>query len=239
MKTIAIKVGWLLLLGATVFVTGLIAAPGDLDPTFGAGGIVTTDFFGSDNFATAIAVQPDGRIVVAGTAQSSADVDKSDFAVARYLPDGTLDSTFGSAGKVTSDFAGSADLGHAVAIQADGIIVAGEALSGTQKAFALIRYNSDGSIDATFGSDGKVLTTFSDRDSRAYEIVLQPDQKIVLAGDSFHGDPLSDSDFALARYNSEGTLDQSFGSGGLSSAAPIPKESFSGRSGARTLAAAG
>lgn len=180
MKTIAIKVGWLLLLGATVFVTGLIAAPGDLDPTFGAGGIVTTDFFGSDNFATAIAVQPDGKIIVAG-----------------------------------------------------------EALSGTQKTFALIRYNSDGSIDATFGSDGKVLTTFSDRDSRAYEIVLQPDQKIVLAGDSFHGDPLSDSDFALARYNSEGTLDQSFGSGGLSSAAPIPKESFSGRSGARTLAAAG
>jgi uncharacterized delta-60 repeat protein len=164
-----------------------VAAPGDLDTSFGGAGIVTTNFFGNDDFATAVAVQSDGRIVVAGTAQSGSDAETADFAAARYLADGTLDPSFGNGGIVTTDFAGSMDYGHAVAVEADGkIIVAGEALNGTQKVFALIRYNSDGTVDTSFGGGGKVMTSFSDRDSRAYEIVVQPDQKIVLAGDSFH-----------------------------------------------------
>jgi uncharacterized delta-60 repeat protein len=208
-----------LLLSPLAFLASEVsAAPGDFDPTFGAGGIVTTDFFGNNDNATAVAVQPDGKIVVAGWVQSGADMTTADFAVARYNPDGTLDSDFGTGGMVTSDFAGSTDLAHAVAIQADGrIIVAGEAISGTQNSFALIRYNNDGAIDTSFGNGGKVLTTFSDRDSRAYEIVLQPDQKIAVAGDSFHtpAPSLDDSDFALARYNSDGSLDVSFGTGGL------------------------
>lgn len=209
------------------------AAPGDPDPTFGATGIVTTDFFGESDFATAVAVQADGRIVVAGTAQSGADTSTDDFALTRYLPDGTLDADFGNGGKVTTDFAGSADRGHAVAIQADDkIIVAGEATSGTQKSFALVRYHSDGVIDTSFGNAGVVLTPFSDRDSRAYEIVVQPNGKIVVAGDSFHAPtpPLQDSDFALARYNSDGSLDPSFGSGGM-----VTTDFFSSTDGARAL----
>lgn len=207
---------------AFFFVAGsTLADPGDLDSTFGADGIVTTDFFGNDDGATAIAVRPDGKIVVAGTVHLGPDESTADFAVARYLPDGTLDPAFGVGGKVTTDFTGSADFAHAVAIQEDGkIIVAGEATSGTQKSFALARYNSDGTVDTSFGIDGKVTTPFSDRDSRAWEIVVQPDQKIAVAGDSFHTTlppplPPADSDFALARYNSDGSLDQSFGSGGM------------------------
>ncbi len=222
-----------MLIAVTLRVTRLIAAPGDFDPTFGVDGIVTTDFFGSDDFATAIAVQADGKIVVAGSAKSGADVTTTDFAVARYLPDGTLDPDFGSGGVVTSDFAGSTDYGHAVAIQADGrMIVVGEAISGTQKTFALIRYNSDGTVDPSFGTDGKVLTTFSGRDSRAYEIVVQPDEKIVVAGDGYRtpSPPLNDSDFALARYNSDGSLDLGFGTGGM-----VTTDFYSFEDGARAL----
>ncbi len=166
--------------------SGIQAAPGDLDVTFGGTGIITTDFFGDTDNATAVAVQPDGKVVAAGWVQSGPDTTTADFAVARYLSDGTLDPEFGTGGMVTCDFAGSTDLGHAVAIQSDGkIIVAGEALSGAQNSFALVRYNDDGSIDTTFGNEGKVLTPFSDRDSRAYEIVVQPDQKIVVAATLF------------------------------------------------------
>jgi uncharacterized delta-60 repeat protein len=225
---------WTLLLCSFAFLASdASASPGDLDPTFGAAGIVTTDFFENTDNATAVAVQPDGKIVVAGWAQSGADVTTADFAVSRYLPDGTLDSAFGTGGMVTSDFAGSTDFAHAVAIQPDGrIIVVGEAISGTQKSFALIRYHNDGTIDTSLGNDGKVLTPFSDRDSRAYEIVLQPDQKIVVAGDSFHTPvpPLDDSDFALARYNSDGSLDLGFGSGGM-----VTTDFFSFADGARSL----
>ena len=209
---------------SVLLASGIHAAPGDLDVTFGGTGIITTDFFGDTDNATAVAVQPDGKVVAAGWVQSGPDTTTADFAVARYLSDGTLDPEFGTGGMVTCDFAGSTDLGHAVAIQSDGkIIVAGEALSGAQNSFALVRYNDDGSIDTTFGNDGKVLTPFSDRDSRAYEIVVQPDQKIVVGGDSFQAPapPLDDADFALARYNSDGSLDSA-----LARAAWSPRISF-------------
>jgi uncharacterized delta-60 repeat protein len=97
------------------------AADGDLDPTFGSGGKVTTDFSGSDNVAQAIALQPDGKIIAAGSAGPYPLVD---FALARYNGDGSLDSTFGSGGKVTTDFFGSVDGANGVALQTDGKIVA-------------------------------------------------------------------------------------------------------------------
>src|SRR5206468_2228536 len=91
---------------------------GTLDPTFGSSGTVTTDFAGGVDVARALAIQADGKLVLAGEAQTS--IDSDDFALARYNPDGTLDSTFGSGGTVTTDFAGSGDEAHALAIQADG-----------------------------------------------------------------------------------------------------------------------
>jgi len=170
---------------------------GALDTSFGSGGKVTTDFGGSyhpDGFS--VALQPDGKIVVAGYAGG-------DFALARYNSDGALDTSFGSGGKVTTDFGGS-DAGYSVALQPDGkIVVAGYA--GLD--FALARYNSDGALDTSFGTGGKVTTDFSGGRDVGYSVALQPDGKIVVAG-------YAGVDFALARYNSDGALDTSFGSGG-------------------------
>ncbi len=116
-----------------------VAAPGDLDPSFGSSGKVTTDFGGSDA-ASAVAIQPDGRIVTAGRSGSG------DFALARYNADGSLDPSFGSGGKVTTDFGGF-DVASGVALQADGkIIAAGQGGSGSD--FALARYQGDTSAIA-------------------------------------------------------------------------------------------
>jgi uncharacterized delta-60 repeat protein len=174
-----------------------VAAPGALDPTFGAGGLVTTDFGGFDS-AQALAIQSDGKIVAAGSAGG-------DFALARYNADGSLDSTFGSSGKVTTDFGGF-DAASAVAIQPDGRIVAAGRTEGGD--FALTRYNSNGSLDTTFGGGGKVTTDFGGFDA-AFGVALQADGKIVAAGQGGPG-----GGFALARYNTDGSLDLSFGSGG-------------------------
>ena len=119
------------------------AAPGDLDTTFGTGGKVTTDFSGGTDQAFAVALQTDGKIVVAGEAKTG--YSREDFALARYHPNGTLDTTFGTGGKVTTDFAGDTDQVFAVALQPDGkIVVAGEAKAGySGEDFALARYNNN------------------------------------------------------------------------------------------------
>ncbi len=125
----------------------LFAQEGTLDPTFGTGGLVLTDFGGgSDDRGYALAVQSNGRIVVAGTSSGN-------FAVARYLPSGALDPSFGTGGKATFDFGGT-DQAYDVAIQADGkMVIAGDS-SG---AGAVLRCNDVGVLDGTFGSAGKVL----------------------------------------------------------------------------------
>jgi uncharacterized delta-60 repeat protein len=202
--------------------TGQAAPPagaGDLDASFGSGGKVTTDFAGSEDVAQAIAIQPNGRIVIAG---HSCSVASCDFALARYLPDGTLDGGFGAGGSVTTDFGGSYDAARALALQADGkIVLAGfRCLGGTTGCptgsdldFALARYNPDGSLDATFGIGGKVTTDFSGAsDDRAFGVALQADGRIVAAGRTCSGPTCV---FALARYGGGGSLDATFGSGGL------------------------
>ena len=203
-------------------VTAWAAPPpgaGDLDATFGIGGTVTTDFPGSD-IAQALAIQGDGRIVVAG--QSCSVAGGCDFAVARYLSDGTLDAGFGAGGKVTTDFGASYDQAQALALHADGkIVVAGFRCVGVPSGcplgsaldFALARYNPDGSLDATFGIGGKVTTDFSGgSDDRGYGVALQADGHIVAAGRTCTGSACA---FALARYDGGGSLDGTFGSGGL------------------------
>jgi uncharacterized delta-60 repeat protein len=185
--------------------------PGDLDPTFGSGGKVTTDFAGGSDVAIGVALQPDGKIVAAGSATPKATI-FSDFALARYNPDGSLDATFGSGGKVTTEFTGGSDRASAVALQPDGkIVAAGTAFTGTSYNVALARYNPDGSLDATFGSGGKVTTEFTGNFDQANAVALQPNGKIVAAGNTGAG---TSHDFALARYNPDGSLDATFGSGG-------------------------
>jgi uncharacterized delta-60 repeat protein len=185
------------------------AAAGDLDPSFGSGGKVFTDFGSTrDSAGRTVAIQRDGKIVVAGFSQPR-DSDEEDFALARYNRDGSLDQSFGSGGKVLTDFgAGSIQQAHALAIQPDGrIIAAGWSLESGSFDFALARYNRDGSLDQSFGSGGKVLTDIGPFGGTAQAVAIEPDGKIVAAGDNFGG-------FALVRYNPDGDLDSTFGAGG-------------------------
>lgn len=190
----------------------LLAAAGSLDPTFGIGGKVTTALDGFD-FGYALAVQADGKVLVAG--KTSADRLNYDFALVRYSPDGTLDTSFGTGGVVTTDFAGGHDVAWEVAVQADGkIVAAGQSRPGPtgDDDFALARYNADGSLDTTFGIGGKVTTDFEGFSDAGYDLAIQADGKIVVAGEAFTG--ALTFDFALARYNPNGTLDVSFGAAG-------------------------
>src|SRR5919106_1268573 len=185
------------------------APPGDLDPTFDGDGKVTTDFPGFSDQAHGMAIQADGKIVAAGFSGPSAN---RNFALARYNTDGSLDTTFDGDGKVTTDFAGSIDAALGVAIQADGKIVAGgrAVVSGNQD-FALVRYNADGSLDTTFDGDGKVTTDFAGASDQASGVAIQANGKIVAAGRAFVS---GTSDFGLARYNADGSLDPTFSGDG-------------------------
>jgi uncharacterized delta-60 repeat protein len=179
------------------------AAPGDLDPTFSADGKLTTNFTSGFDSAYGVVVQPgDGKIIAAG----GVDINGGRFGLARYNPDGSLDSTFDGNGLVSTNFPGRFDSAFDVVLQADGKIVAA---GGAGDDFALARYNADGSLDTTFDGDGKVTTDISGFDV-AFGVAIQPsDGKIVAAGMS-----LSLGQFALARYNTDGTLDTSFGGDG-------------------------
>ena len=195
------------------------AADGDLDPTFGTGGQVTTDLAHSTDIANAVAVQADGKLVVVGQTYKHNDYTGEDFAVARYNTDGTLDTTFGARGRVRTDFPGLAAVPSVVVIQRDGkIVVAGGAFPLFTFAgnFEVVRYNPNGSLDTSFGSGG-IVTTFFPQGSYAFAVALQSDGKIIAAGThfvDFNPGDMSDTDFALARYNPDGSLDTTFGNGG-------------------------
>ena len=198
---------------AGVFAAALSAARGDLDPTFGSGGKVTTDFGGSE-IGSAVAVQRDGRVVVAG---GRFDSESDDFVLARYTVNGRLDRSFDADGKVETDFEGGLDAASDVQVQSDGkIVAAGRSSLGEEGAdgadMALARYNRDGSLDESFGDGGTVLTTFEPSGiARASAVAIQADGKIVAGG---HAGTGPEADFALARYLPDGELDESFGEGG-------------------------
>jgi uncharacterized delta-60 repeat protein len=188
-------------------------APGDPDQTFGSGGHVFTDFSGNGDYGYAIALQPDGRMIVAG---QSGVYPVFHAALARYNSNGQLDPTFGAGGKVIAALDAGGDGLSAIALQADGKIVAAGSVihDNWQLSFLLARFNPNGTLDTTFGNQGVVATNFGDSTAAANALVLQPDGRIVLAGVSGAGPYSELNDFALARYNSNGSLDQSFGNGG-------------------------
>jgi uncharacterized delta-60 repeat protein len=199
---------------ALAFSGASLPRAGDLDPAFGVGGKVLTDFGRPPNFtadeARGVAVQDDGKIVAAGVTNLS----PGGFAVARYNANGSLDSSFGSGGKVQTSFGGQ-EAASAVAIQPDArIVVAGEAfIPGVgHTRFALARYTANGGLDPTFGAGGKVATDLL-ASSRARGVAIQRDGKIVAVGSKVVG-PGRDWDFAVARYNPDGSLDTSFGGAG-------------------------
>src|SRR5579862_429614 len=136
------------------------SAPGTLDSSFGSGGIVTTSFGkSSTDKAFAVAVQTDGKIVVAGSHETySANY----LAVTRYNPNGTLDSSFGSGGEVQTSF-GNSTGGQGLVLQPDGKILVGFTFygGGTNNTFELVRYNPNGTLDTTFNGSGEVSTSFN------------------------------------------------------------------------------
>ena len=186
-----------------------IAAPGDLDPSFGGTGLVAQqlgDNTGEGDFAFGVAAQPDGKTVVVGVASKTGLVAGG---MVRYLVDGTPDPSFGSGGKVVDP----AFVPQAVAIQPDGKIVAvGAALSGANSTYAFVRYLPNGSLDPSFGAGtGKasVLVNPTDNQQRAQAIAIQPDGKIVAAGRTNDG-------AGIVRLNGDGTPDPTFdGDGSL------------------------
>jgi uncharacterized delta-60 repeat protein len=183
---------------------------GTLDTTFGSGGIVTTPIGPGNDYARDVAIQSDGKVVVAGYAHSGSD---NDFAVVRYTVSGTLDTTFGSGGIVTTPIGPGNDYARDVAIQSDGkIVAAGSAHSGSDNDFAVVRYTVFGTLDTTFGSVGVVTTPIGHGNDYASGVAIQSAGKIVAAGSAHSG---SDDDFAVVRYTVSGTLDTIFGSGGV------------------------
>ena len=192
---------------AGVRTTALSARAGGLDPTFGAGGKVVTDFGQHDGIED-LAVQRDGKIVAVGATGNPTTPDQ--FALARYRGDGSLDPSFGAGGKLTTAF------GHAsaVALQSDGKIVAAGVAGGgpTGADIALARYNADGSLDPSFGAGGKVVTDFNSTNEGADGLAIQPDGRLVVVGWTrpFGTYAENPNDFALARYNPNGSLDPSF-----------------------------
>jgi len=234
---------------------------GTLDATFGTGGIVTLDFAGQNDAAKAIALQADGKILVAGSVSGA-----SEWLLARYDTDGSLDTSFDGDGMVTLDVSGT-DWGTDVVVQPDGkILIGGRAMVSGDYTFAVARYDSGGSLDATFGggdgiaqvdvatgsdfgegialqtdgkilqtgynttsgelivvrwdsagvldtsfdSDGIVTTDIAGGDDFGEAIAVQADGKLLVAGYHNNG---TDDDFAAVRYNSDGSLDTSFGGG--------------------------
>ncbi|MCP4378892.1 MAG: hypothetical protein GY794_22290, partial [bacterium] len=173
-------------------------------------GIVTTDIGSANDTGRDIAIQDDGKVLVAGRSWNGSDYD---FALTRYNTDGTLDTGFGGGdGIVTTAIGSGDDAGYDVTIQSDGkILVAGSSSNGSNDDFALIRYNTDGTLDTSFGGgDGIVTTAIGSGNELGMGVSVQVDGKVVVAGYSHNG---SNHDFALTRYNTDGTLDTSFGGG--------------------------
>ena len=174
--------------------------PGSLDINFGVGGKVTTGIISSSSqdYGQAVAIQPDGKIVVAGNSDFGPS---ADFALARFNTDGSLDTSFNSTGKLLTDFGnGSSDFALGVGIQSGGKIVAGGYSFNNGYNFALARYNADGSLDTSFGEGGKFTHDLAGVDDAGADLAIQPNGRIVMAGYCYDG---SFTDFAVVRYQTD------------------------------------
>ena len=189
---------------------------GSPDATFGSGGVVTTPLGDGNDLAFAMALQPDGRFLVAGEVDGDAATTmKGDALVLRYLADGTLDPSFGDGGVVRTSFGPQRDIATSVLYQPNGkVVIAGVTYLNHVMRFALARFENDGAPDPTFGTAGKVTTALRTSDSIS-SAALQPDGKIVVGGTSSTVVNTADWDVAFARYRADGTLDAGFGTNGV------------------------
>ncbi len=191
---------------STDFAAAQYKSDGSIDPSFGTSGVATVDF-GQEDPLSSSALQSDGKVVLVGSTTEPYNPATRDYALARLNEDGSLDSSFGTAGKVTTDV-GADDQPNDVVLQADGkIVVVGTTNVGGRR-FALVRYDTDGSLDTSFGTGGSVVTNVGGADQIIRAAVIQDDGMILAAG--FDG-----ADVVVARYTTDGSLDASFGSGGI------------------------
>nr|WP_249729097.1 delta-60 repeat domain-containing protein [Acidovorax sp. CCYZU-2555] len=185
-------------------------ANGSLDEGFGDGGKQLLDVDGSADSGQSIAVQPDGKIVLAGYSWNGY---KNNFLLIRLDADGRLDKGFGDTGKLLLGVGSGNDYGQSVILQPDGkIVLAGHSYNGSNYDFSLIRLNANGSWDQDFGGTGKLLLDVGSGNDYGQSVILQPDGKIVVAGYSLNAS--NQYDFSLIRLNTNGSLDQGFGDGG-------------------------
>ena len=194
---------------------------GSPDPGFDFDGQIVIGLSSGNDEASAIALQPDGKIVIAGAAGSGTE---SRFFVARFHSDGTPDSSFGDKGVVFTSIGAGYATGKALALLPSGhIVVAGYAYNGTNLDFAFVRYHQDGALDTSLGGTGVVMTPLSEGNDEATALAVQGDGKFVLAG-GINPDvdlgttdpnaPIRRGQYAVARYNFDGSLDPAYGSGG-------------------------
>jgi uncharacterized delta-60 repeat protein len=200
--------------GYTDFTLLRYNADGTLDTGFGEGGKLTTALGSYYDNSYAIALLPDGRIVLGGFSSQGA----SDYAVARYNPDGSLDTSFSGDGMVTTDIGYYWDQAYSMDVQADGKIVLGGMVSSSSSwisQFGLVRYSTDGSLDTSFGDNGKVVTSTGHTSEGLYSVSVQPDGKILAAGYSYNDDSSLNYPAVILRHLSDGSLDTSFDGDGI------------------------
>jgi uncharacterized delta-60 repeat protein len=204
-----------LALAASIFVFAVPcgwSASGDLDPTFGSNGVAVATFGGASSHANAVVRQMDGKLVAAGTGAADGS-QPSAIAVARFDATGALDAGFASGGTVMTEVGAFDDIAVKVMLQSDGkVVVVGStetAADGSGINIALVRYDTAGALDATFGTGGVASVSLGSPFSVAYGAALQADDKIIVVGAGDSGDEF------VARFDTAGALDASFGTGGV------------------------
>ena len=169
---------------------------------------MTTDVSGTFDVGRALALQTDGKILLAGPVGAPGTYDMG---LARYTPDGDLDPTFGAGGLVVTAVGPGDDWATSLALQPDGkILAAGAMWNGTDWDWAIVRYDPDGSLDGSFGAGGILVADLQGTDDWTSAVAVQPNGKIVVVGHSNN----VDADFAVARYNADGSPDGTFNPAG-------------------------
>jgi len=180
----------------------VVGQPGSLDTTWSGTGKVMTAIGTSDDIAASMTLQPDGRVLLAGNCYNGTNFD---FCAARYLANGSLDTTWNGTGKVITAIGIGDDYARAMTLQPDGkVLLAGYCWNGTNYDFCAARYLANGALDSTWNGTGKVITPIGTSDDVATSMTLQPDGKVLLAGNCGNG---ANYDFCAARYLANGTLD--------------------------------
>jgi uncharacterized delta-60 repeat protein len=180
---------------------------GTLDINFGSSGKVIQPIGSAEDYGYSLAIQSDGKILLGGYCKNGSNYD---FCIARFNSNGSPDTSFGSGGKVIEPIGSDNDIGNSLAIQPDGkILLGGRCINGDYFDFCIARFNSNGTLDTSFGSSGKVIQPIGSYNDFGYSLAIQPDGKILLGGSCPNG---INDDFCIARFNSDGTLDTTFGS---------------------------